>query len=342
MTQKITPKSVVSAAEPSRGDAGALDAGGVVHASRRKALLLGAGLPLGLALPASSLAQEAAGGGGDGQGAPAPTGLALMTITLGPIAITPLPAGGGPSDDPIAIFGLEVDPAEFARVAEENFIPADKTFGSYTPVLVRMPDVLALFDAGMDPEGIVAALALVGVTPEQITHVVLTHMHRDHIGGLYGEGPTFPNAELIVPESENAYWAAQDNDAYKAKVAPLIDKARLIAAGDEILPGITAEAAYGHTPGHTIYLLEGDGRRLLLTADSFNHYAFSVGRPEWKVRYDNDKEAAIATRKAVLARLAAERIPFIGYHMPFPAVGFIAAAGEDSYRFVPASYQFRL
>ncbi len=337
MSDKTTDSRRRSAAATDRPDQGT-----AFRPSRRSALMLGAGLPLSLAWPVSVMAQDGAGADGDAHAptALAQAGLPLLTISLGSFAITPLPAGGGVSDNPIAIFGLDVDPEDFARVAAENFIPADKTFGSFTPVLVRFEGGLALFDSGMEPAGTIAALALAGVTPDQITHVVLTHMHPDHIGGLYGEGPTFPNAELVVPKLENDFWSTQDSAAYKAKVAPLIDKARQINAGDEILPGITAEAAYGHTPGHTTYLLSAGDQRLLLTGDSFNHYAFSVSRPEWKVLYDNDKDAAIVTRKAVLARLAADRIPFIGYHMPFPAVGFIADTGEGSYRFMPATYQF--
>ncbi|WP_236635871.1 MBL fold metallo-hydrolase [Paracoccus aminophilus] len=282
-------------------------------------------------LPAAAPAQTAR---------PATPGPAVTeSLALGDFAVTPLLAGKVISDNPIATYALNVDPAEFARVCTDNFLPSAKSGNSFTPSLVKAGDALVLFDTGLNPEGILAALAQAGVAPEAITHVVLTHMHGDHIGGLMGEGPTFPNAELIVPRAENDYWAAQDNDAYKAKVLPLIGKARQIGDSDEILPGIRAEAAHGHTPGHTTYLLTSGEKQLLLSGDSFNHYVFSVAHPEWQVRFDADKEAAIQTRKKVLERLAVDRIPFIGYHMPYPAVGFISRRGEG-YRFVPATYQF--
>lgn len=307
------------------------------RATRRTALLIGASLPMTASLSLGAAAQTATG---TGAATSAPLGPRAASIQLGYFTLTPLPAGSGISDRPIDTFALGIDPAIFAEVAAENFLPTDKTAGSFTPVLLRTAEALVLFDTGLKPEDTVAALAEVGVTPDQITHVVLTHMHGDHIGGLYSDQPTFPKAELIVPKVENDYWAAQDNAAYQAKVLPLIDKARQIADGDEILPGIRAEAAYGHTPGHTTYLLSSGGQKLLLSGDSFNHYAFSVSHPEWQVRFDVDKEQGIATRKKVLDRLATERIPFIGYHMPYPALGFIARAGEGSYRFVPATYQF--
>ena len=155
-----------------------------------------------------------------------------------------------------------------------------------------------------------------------------------------GGARNFPNAELIFPKVENDHWAANPSEAYTANVAPLVADARQIADGEEVLPGIRAEAAYGHTPGHTAYLLESDGQRLLVTGDTFNHYVYSVQHPEWHVRFDMDKDVGAATRTRVLARLAEERIPCIGYHMPFPALAFIAPNGEGSFRYVPATYQF--
>ncbi|SMO72289.1 MBL fold metallo-hydrolase [Paracoccus laeviglucosivorans] len=299
--------------------------------SRRAAMLLGAALPVLTALPVAA------------QSAPEqekPMGRA-NTIKLGAFEVTTILGGANMSDDPIATFGVGADAAEFQALAAENFIPSDRSGGSFTPTLVRTPDALILFDTGMFPEMNAASMALAGIKPEDVTHIVLTHMHGDHVSGLMqGDTPSFANAQLIVPKAENDYWAANANDAYKTHVAPLIGKARQIADGEEIVPGIKAEAAYGHTPGHTTYLIESEGQRLLISGDSFNHYVFSVQRPDWHVRFDVDKDMGAATRAKVLGRLAEEKIPFIGYHMPFPAVGFIAPNGQGSFRFVPATYQF--
>ncbi|RQP06052.1 MAG: MBL fold metallo-hydrolase [Paracoccus sp. BP8] len=310
--------------------------------SRRHAMLIGGALPMALVLPAH--AQTAA----PAQTAPAePAGEAPVfrgrahTIQLGGFEVTTLLGGASMSDNPIETFGLNADPAEFESLSAENFIPADRSGGSFTLTLVRTPDALVLFDTGMVPANNAASMAQAGLTPEDVTHVVLTHMHPDHISGLMdGEAPAFPNAQLILPRPENDYWAANPSEAYTAKVVPLLDQAQQIEGTEEILPGIRAEQAHGHTPGHTTYLLESDGQRLLITGDSFNHYVYSVQRPAWHVRFDVDKEQGAATRQAVLARLAEEKIPFIGYHMPFPALGFIAPNGEGSFRFVPATYQF--
>jgi len=303
--------------------------------SRRDAILTGGSLPVILALPSVAWAQAAE------PQKEGPVGKA-HTVKLGRFEVTTLLGGAAMRENPIETFGIGADPAEFAKLSEANFIPSDKTGNSFTMTLVKTPDALVLFDTGLVPQANVAALAAAGYAPGDVTHVVLTHMHGDHVSGLMqGETPVFTNARLIVPKDENDYWAAKPSEAYTAHVAPLIADAKMIGDGDEVLPGITAGAAYGHTPGHTTYLLESDGQKLLITGDSFNHYVYSVQRPDWHVSFDVDKEKGAETRKAVLARLAEERIPFIGYHMPYPAIGFIAAGeGEGSFRYVPATYQF--
>ena len=114
-----------------------------------------------------------------------------------------------------------------------------------------------------------------------------------------------------------------------------------IGDGDEAAPGITGMAAFGHTPGHMIYMIESGGSQLVITADTANHYVWSLAYPDWEVRFDMDKAAAAATRRRVLDMLAADKIPFIGYHMPFPAMGYVDTR-DDGFRYVPVSYQMML
>ncbi|MFD1882227.1 MBL fold metallo-hydrolase [Paracoccus pacificus] len=302
--------------------------------TRRTAMLTAGAFPALVALPlrAQTAAPEPE--------APAFAGRA-QKIMLGQFEVTSLLAGEAMREKPIDTYGIGADPAAFQKLSEENFIPADRTGNSFTPILVKTPDALILFDTGLNPENTNASLTVAGYAPGDVTHVVLTHMHGDHVGGLMaGDTPNFPNATLIFAKPENDYWAANPSDAYTAKVAPLVANARQIGDAEEIVPGITAGGAYGHTPGHTTYLLESDGQRLLLTGDSFNHYVYSVQRPDWHVGFDVDKDMGATTRLNILARLAETRMPFIGYHMPFPALGFIAPNGEGSFRFVPATYQF--
>ena len=99
--------------------------------------------------------------------------------------------------------------------------------------------------------------------------------------------------------------------------------------------------AAGHTPGHMIFMLESDGQRMAIAADTANHYVFSLAHPDWEVLFDLDKATAAVTRRKVFGMLAADRVPFIGYHMPFPGLGYVEARGSG-FHYVPVSYQMML
>ncbi|CUK01454.1 ribonuclease Z [Ruegeria denitrificans] len=266
------------------------------------------------------------------------------SFQLGDFTVTTLLDGTAARDDAREIFGGDAPEEEFLKVSEENFISPDKTQFYFTPTLINTGSELVLFDTGLGQGGIQAALADAGVTPDQIDVVVITHMHPDHIGGMTtNDAPTFPNARYITAAAEYDFWAAQDagnrvGDLVAAKVTPLVEKMTFVKDGGEVASGITAMAAYGHTPGHTVYHLESNGQRLILTADLANHYVWSFAHPEWAIRFDMDKAAATDSRRNVLGLLAADKVPMIGYHMPFPAAGFVENRGEG-FRFVPVSYQ---
>ncbi|MGB0661968.1 MAG: MBL fold metallo-hydrolase [Mangrovicoccus sp.] len=261
---------------------------------------------------------------------------------LGNFEVTTLLAGSATREDPQGIFGMNVSAEEFAEVSAANFIPTDAAQFFFTPTLINTGSELILFDTGLNAAGITKAIEAAGYGADQVDHVVITHMHGDHIGGLMNEDdPTFANAAYITGATEDNHWAQAGSDGYNAKVAPLKDKFSFIDPGASIVSGITSVEAHGHTPGHMGYMVESDGQQLMLIADTANHYVWSLGYPDWEVRFDMDKQAAAATRRKVLGMLAADRIPMIGYHMPFPALGFVAPRGEG-YEYVPASYQMML
>jgi glyoxylase-like metal-dependent hydrolase (beta-lactamase superfamily II) len=277
---------------------------------------------------------------------------------LGTFEITAINDGVRPGDGIHKIFGIDRDEAEVATLLDENFLPADRFVNSFTPTLVNTGSDLILFDTGLGAGArenglgqLAARLAASGYAPEDVTIVVITHFHGDHIGGLMENGaPAFANARYVTGQGEYDFWTAAERQsgptenaarAVQANIVPLAEKMSFIGDGGEVVPGITGMLAAGHTPGHMIFHLESEGRRLLLTADTANHYVASLRRPDWHVSFDMDKEAGAATRRRVFDMVAAERIPFLGYHMPFPAVGFIEKL-DIGYRFVPASYQFLL
>jgi glyoxylase-like metal-dependent hydrolase (beta-lactamase superfamily II) len=269
---------------------------------------------------------------------------------LGGFTVTVFRDGMRKGDGPYPIFGANQDAATVEALLAENFLPAKQFVNSFSPTLVQTGSETILFDTGLGAGArpgmgnLAALLAASGVRPEDVTVVALTHMHGDHVGGLMENGvPAFPNARYVASAAEYDHWTkvadAEAGKTVAANVVPLAEKMTFLNDGDTVAPGITAMAAHGHSPGHTIFMLESDGRTLVLTGDTANHYVLSLQRPDWEVRFDMDKAAAAATRKKVFGMLAADRIPFVGYHMPFPAVGFVEAFGEG-FRYVPASYQF--
>ena len=263
-------------------------------------------------------------------------------VKLGAFEVTTLLAATMTRPDPHSIFGLNVSDADFAAAAEAAKIPADAAQFFFTPTIVNTGAELVLFDTGLNAEGITGALAEAGYTPDQVDVVVITHMHGDHIGGLMaGETPTFANARYVTGAVEFDAWAAQGNDTFEAKMRPLAEQTTMIDDGASGFAGHTAMAAFGHTPGHMVHMIESEGERLLLAADFANHYVFSLAHPDWEVTFDMDKAKAAETRKRLLGMLASEEIPFVGYHMPWPGTGFVERA-EGRFRYVPTSYQLML
>ena len=305
--------------------------------TRRQTLLTGAALPFAAA--ASAALRPAAAQGTS----MTPPNAIKNSFMLGEFEVSTLLAGTRTVENPQEIFGLNVTPEEFAEVSAAAFIPTDRAQFFFTPTVVRTGTGVVLFDTGLNAEGITAALAAAGHAPEDVTTVVITHMHGDHIGGLTAEDgtPTFANAAYVTGQAEFDHWAAQNNEGFEAKVRPLADRFTFIGDEGEVAPGITGMAAFGHTPGHMVYRIASGDRQVVLMADLANHYVWSVAHPDWEVRFDMDKAAAAQSRRRILGMAAADRIPVIGYHMPFPAMGFIDTRGEG-FHYVPASYQMML
>lgn len=263
---------------------------------------------------------------------------------LGGFEVTTLLAGTRMVPNPQEIFGLNVSEETFAEASAEAMIPTDTSRFFFTPTVVNTGEALILFDTGLAPAATVGALESAGYTADQVTHVALTHMHGDHIGGLMEEGSeTFAGARYLTGAAEFDAWDFSGDETFEAKVRPLSDAGKLefLEDGDAMASGVTAVAAFGHTAGHMAFMLESEGRQLLLGADFANHYIWSLANPDWEVLFDRDKEQAAATRRRLLGMLAADKVPFVGYHMPFPGLGYVETAG-DGFRYVPHSYQLTM
>jgi glyoxylase-like metal-dependent hydrolase (beta-lactamase superfamily II) len=279
-------------------------------------------------------------------------------FTLGSFEVTTVLDGLRPGDGPHPTFGEDQTAEAVAELMTANLLPTNRFVNGFTPTLVNTGSELVLFDTGLGAGGrenglgqLASRMTASGYKPEDVTVVVITHMHGDHIGGLMTDGkPSFPNARYVFGQAEYDFWTAADRmsgptegnaKAVAANVKPLAEKATFLADGADALPGITSVAAFGHTPGHLAYRLESEGKVLLLTADTANHFVASLQQPDWHVRFDMAKDEAAATRRRIFDMVAAEKIPFIGYHMPFPSVGYVEKAG-NGFRYIPETYQFDL
>lgn len=278
------------------------------------------------------------------------------TIKLGDFEVTTVLDGYGKRPDPEMTFGTNQTADSVAALLAEHKLPTDWFVHCFVPTLVKTAEGTLLFDTGFGPMGradgmgqLRARLAEIGLQPTDIDIVVMTHLHPDHVAGLMEEdGPAFPKAKVMCNRTEFDFWmdeARMGTPAENAaKIAqknckPLEDKVAFYADGEDIVPGVTPMDAPGHTPGHSVFMLESAGEKLMLTADTANHHVLSLERPDWEVSFDFDKGQANETRKRIFGMLADENIPFVGHHMPFPAVGYVTRTA-DGFHFVPATYQF--
>lgn len=300
--------------------------------TRRGVLAASAALPLAATGSAVSAKAPMQGGGG----------ARFSRFGLGDFEVTTILAGTRTVEGPQNIFGMNVSAEDFGAASAAAKLPTDKAQFFFTPTLVNTGAELVLFDTGLAGAPTVAAIEAAGYTADQVDKVVITHMHGDHIGGLMGEGgATFPNAAYVTGAAEFDHWAKAGNDNFEAKVRPLAEKMTFLEDGGAPAGGITAVSAFGHTPGHMTYMVESAGQQLLIGADFANHYVWSLAHPDWEVKFDMDKAAAAGTRRKLLGMLAADSVPFIGYHMPWPGIGYVESRG-DGFHYVPHSYQLMM
>jgi glyoxylase-like metal-dependent hydrolase (beta-lactamase superfamily II) len=229
---------------------------------------------------------------------------------------------------------------------------------SVNAFLVNTGDKLVLVDAGtgtlFGPElgGVLANLKASGYQPEQVDEICITHMHADHLGGLAADGKaTFPNAIVRADRHDADYWlnaanadkvAADMKDFFKAaagSLKPYIDTGRFkpFDGDTPLVPGVRAVAARGHTPGHSIYVVESKGQKLVLWGDLMHVGAVQFPHPEVTIHFDTDPKAAAVQRKKAYAQAAKEGHLVGAAHLPFPGLGRLRTEGSG-YAFVPVDY----
>ena len=217
-----------------------------------------------------------------------------------------------------------------------KFIPTGNFPFAMAAFLIQSPDGAFLVDTGMGNE-IPRHLTSLGVEMGDIKTVFITHAHGDHIGGLLADGsPAYPNAKIIVPKleydsSEQLHEILAIYDGNYETITP----GALETGGQEVAPGISAVEAYGHTPGHTMYMLNSGGQKLLICGDLTHAMAIQMPRPGVTVSFDADTATAGATRERVLKYVSDNKIPVAGMHVPYPGIGDIVPDSDN-----PGGYEF--
>jgi glyoxylase-like metal-dependent hydrolase (beta-lactamase superfamily II) len=243
-------------------------------------------------------------------------------------------------------------------LAEQYQIPFPELEHSFTTTLVETAGKLIAFDPGFGENSPLPtagyfsqSLSLAGYSIDDIDAVVISHSHPDHIGNLMTAGaPTFPKAEIIYGRREFDYWKSGDNIAefrkptlalFQKVALPLAERIRFIEPDETIAPGITAVEAFGHSAGHLAFHIESAGKQLMMLNDTVAHYVASFAQPDWAFSMDDDPDAAAITRRRILTRVSQAGIPVIGFHIPFPSIGFVEAL-DSGFKFNPASYHFNV
>lgn len=237
------------------------------------------------------------------------------------------------------------------------YMPADRITIPFTTTVINTGSKLVLIDTGNGDTTVgtsgkwMANFRAAGFTPEQVDTVIISHFHGDHINGVRLKDGTavFPNAEIMVPAAEWAYWMddakmAAAPEGMKGGFAnvrrvfgPVAKNVVQYSPDKEIITGVTTIAAPGHTPGHTAYAVTSGGGRVMLLSDTTNSPLVFARNPDWHGVFDMDGPMAQATRHRMLDIAASERMQVAFYHAPFPATGHIVRAGAG-YDFVPLAW----
>ena len=293
---------------------------------------------------------------------PPPPGLAgeqagYYRFKIGALDAVALFDGGMTPPSDKSPFGVDESPGAVAGALDAAWLPKDRVQIPFNVLLVRSGADLVLIDSGCGPHlgasagKMFAAMSAIGVKPEHITGILLTHAHRDHFGGLIDaeKRPAFPQAKLFVGKKEHEFWMASSPDLSGMAVPPEAtkefvtgaqtalgaykDRVQLVSGGDRLLDNFELLDTPGHTPGHLAVIIGSGKDALLHIADVALHHAISFAHPGWRYAFDADPALAVETRRKLFDRAAAERLRLFGAHVPFPGLGRVKKV-DGAYAFV--------
>jgi glyoxylase-like metal-dependent hydrolase (beta-lactamase superfamily II) len=258
---------------------------------------------------------------------------------------------------PVGQMLTNVSPPELQQALARAFLK-DPMPVSVNGFLVNTGAKLVLIDTGTgeltDPKrgNLIANLRASGYQPEQVDEVYITHMHGDHIGGLAVDGrAVFANAIVRADKREADYWLSPENlkaadkdakgrfEGAQKNLAPYIAAGRFktFDGATELIAGVRSLPGYGHTPGHSMYVVESKGEKLLLWGDLVHVAPVQFPNPAVTIRFDWDSKQAAAQRQKAFADAAKEGYWVGAAHIAFPGLGHVAKLG-DVYAWVPVNY----
>jgi glyoxylase-like metal-dependent hydrolase (beta-lactamase superfamily II) len=264
---------------------------------------------------------------------------------------------------PTAWFFPNADRVDLARALHKRGLPQERVLNPYSCLLVETGRHVVLADTGLGTASstsgaVVARLEAAGIRRQDVDTVIFTHAHPDHIGGALDMreprrlAPVFPNAHYVMSEAEWDFWTGRHVDLRGLRVPgdvrarmestakrcllALRHQVELIGGEADIVPGVRAIPAPGHTPGHMALVVASGGRQMLNLGDAAAH-PLHLEQPGWKSGFDLDPEQAIATRRTLLQRAVAEDMSVMAFHFPFPSVGRVAARSEGGWEWTPGA-----
>lgn len=273
-------------------------------------------------------------------------GADTYTVMIGDIRVTALSDGTVPQD--LHKLLHDISNARIDAMLEQAYL-ANPVEASINAFLLEMGNRLVLVDTGVGElfgpglgNKLIASLHAAGVEPEQVSDVLLTHVHSDHMGGLTRDGQiVFPNATIHVGKPDVDFFLDRQNAAHTdydrhyfdqaiTVLAPYIDAGKVSSfdRATEILPGLTASLHPGHTPGSAFYTLESQGQRLTFIGDILHVAAVQLPEPSVTIAYDVNPERAASVRSKAFSAFAEDAELVAAPHMPFPGIGHIRKARE--------------
>lgn len=280
--------------------------------------------------------------------------IGLYTMTVGEIKLTVITDGHLPVNPVQAEFAQRIDSTKVAKTLENHFSSPVEVDLAMNVLLLECGDKRVLIDTGAggifgnDSGHLGENLAYAGLSPKDVTDVVLSHAHPDHIGGLTDKRSgelLYPNADVWISKEEYTFWLSDIPDFSKSTMTDKThmqmlvqvarrninaakNRLRMYNDGDTLLGCLQMLVVPGHTPGHSIIKIYSGNEELFHIADIVHSEIISFEHPDWIYNSDTDYKMAIKTRKEILGKMAETKSMFFAYHLPWPGFGYAIRKGK--------------